>query len=819
MAEHARAVVIGGGVGGTSIAFHLTELGWRDVVLVDRAELTSGSTFHSAGLVGQLRPTVTLTRMMMYGADLYRRLTAETGVDVAWHEVGSLRLAATPARMEELRRQAGWAKTFGLPLELISPAEARDRFPLMSLDGVLGAVWLPTDGWLDPSGLAQALAAGARSRGASIRQHTRVVGIGVERGHVTGVEIEHRGERSTIAAEVVIDAGGMFAAEIARLAGVTVPIIPMAHQYLFTHAIDGATPGLPTMRDPDHLCYFREEVGGLCMGGYERDPAPWALDGIPADFNHRLLDPDWPRFEAIMEGAIHRVPAIADAGITRMINGPEAFTPDNEFILGESEVRGFFVAAGFCAHGIAGAGGIGRQMASWIADGEPELDLWKMDIRRFGAQYRSPQLTLARAYENYATYYDIHYPNEERLAGRPLRVSPAYDEVAALGAVFGEKSMWERPNWFTPNQAGAGLASEKALEALRPRGWAGEHWSPAIGAESLATRHAAGLFDESSFAKLEIDGSGALTFLQRLCANDVDRPVGAIVYTQMLNRRGGIECDFTVTRLAADRFLIVTGTAFGNHDLGWIRRHDPEDGSVRIRDVTSSRACFGLWGPRARDILAGLTKTDLSSEAFPYLTARELTIGEVPLLALRVTYVGELGWELYPPAEYGRALWRLLWEAGRGHGLVAAGYRAIDALRLEKGYRVWSSDITPEETPYEAGLGFAVALDKGVDFIGREALLAAKAAGPRKRLRCLVLDDARSVALGNEPVRVDGRIVGRVTSGGYGFSVERSIAYAYLPPDLAAIGTRGEVEIFGEWVGFEAAREPLYDPEGARIRA
>ena len=452
MVEHARAVIIGGGVGGTSIAYHLAELGWTDIVLVDRAELTSGSTFHSAGLVGQLRSSVTLTRMMMYGADLYRRLTAETGVDVSWHEVGSLRLASTTARYEELQRQAGWAKTFGLPLDLISASEAQERFPLMALDGVLGAVWLPTDGWLDPTGLALALAAGARARGATIRQHTRVVGIGVARGRVTGVEVEDRdGGRSTIAADVVVNAGGMFAPEIGRLAGVTVPIIPMAHQYLFTHAIEGVHPGLPTMRDPDNLCYFREEVGGLCMGGYERDPAPWSLDGIPADFNHRLLDPDWPRFESIMEGAIRRVPAIADAGVTRMINGPEAFTPDNEFILGESEVRGLFVAAGFCAHGIAGTGGIGQQMARWIVDGEPELDLWKMDIRRFGGQYRSQRLTLARSYENYATYYDIHYPNEERLAARPLRLSPAYEEVAALGAVFGEKSMWERPNWFTPN--------------------------------------------------------------------------------------------------------------------------------------------------------------------------------------------------------------------------------------------------------------------------------------------------------------------------------------------------------------------------------
>jgi 4-methylaminobutanoate oxidase (formaldehyde-forming) len=813
MTEHARAVIIGGGVGGTSIAYHLAELGWTDIVLVDRAELTSGSTFHSAGLVGQLRSSVTLTKMMMYGADLYRRLRDETGVDPAWHEVGSLRLASSKARFEELQRQVGWARTFGLPLELISAAEARDRFPLMSTDGVLGAVWLPTDGWLDPSGLAQALAAGARKRGVKVRTHARVVAIGTERGRVTGVEVEGREGaegRETIATDVVVNAGGMFAPEIGRLVGVTIPIIPMAHQYLFTEALEGVHPRLPQLRDPDNLVYFREEVGGLCMGGYERNPAPWSLDGVPPDFNGKLLAPDWPRFEEIMAGAIRRVPAIAEAGVSRMINGPEAFTPDNEFILGESEVRGFFVAAGFCAHGIAGAGGIGRQVASWIAEGEPELDLWRMDIRRFGAQYRSQAFTLARTTEVYATYYDIHYPNEERQAGRPLRLSPAYSRVAELGAVFGEKSGWERPNWFAQNE-------DPALEAVRPRGWAGQHWSSAIGAEALATRQAAGLYDESSFAKIEIEGPGACALLQRLCGNHVDVAVGRIVYTQMLNTRGGIETDFTVTRLAADRFLIVTGTAVGNHDLAWIRKHLPEDGSVEVRDITSARACIGLWGPRARDILAGLTVDSLSNDAFPYLTAREISVGYVPLLALRVTYVGELGWELYPPTEYGAALWDALWAGGKDHGLVAAGYRAIDALRLEKGYRVWSSDITPDETPYEAGLGFAVALDKG-EFVGRDALVAAKAAGPRKRLRCLILDDPRSVCLGNEPVRVGGEVVGRVTSGGFGFAVERSIAYAYLPPD-ASIGTRGEIDVFGEWVGFEVVREPLWDPAGERLRS
>jgi 4-methylaminobutanoate oxidase (formaldehyde-forming) len=586
----------------------------------------------------------------------------------------------------------------------------------------------------------------------------------------------------------------------------------MAHQYLLTKPIDGVEPTLPTMRDPDNLVYFREEVGGLCMGGYERDPDPWSLDGVPADFNGKLLPPDWPRFGPIMDGAVRRVPAIADAEITRLINGPEAFTPDNEFILGESTVRGFFVAAGFCAHGIAGAGGIGQQMAQWIVSGEPELDLWKMDIRRFGSQYGSQAYTLARTTETYATYYDIHYPNEERLAGRPLRVSPAYEQLQALGAVFGEKSGWERPNWFAANEAAGD-------PGLRPRGWAGEHWSPAIGAEALATRTTAGLFDESSFAKIEVTGPGALAFLQHLCANDMERPVGSVTYTQMLNTRGGIECDFTVSRLVDDRFLIVTGTAFGNHDVGWIRGHLPDDGSVRVRDLTSSLACFGLWGPLARDILAPLTATDLSPSAFPYLTARELHIGHVPVLALRVTYVGELGWELYGPTEYGRGLWQALWEAGVPHGMLAGGYRAIDSLRLEKGYRAWSADITPEESPDEAGLGFAVRVAKAADFIGRDALLARRADGTRRRLACLVLDDPRAVTLGNEPVRMDGDVVGRVTSGGYGYAVERSIAYAYLPPDMTSVGTRGEIDVFGDWVGAEVVREPLWDPRGERIRA
>jgi len=804
----ARAVIIGGGVGGAAIAYHLTLLGWTDVVLLDRSDLTSGSTFHSAGLVGQLRSSPTLTRMMVDSVATYRQLADETDVDPGWREIGSLRLASSPERLEELRRQAGWAKTFGLPMELVSADEARARFPLMSTDGVLGAAWLPTDGWLDPSGLTRALAAGARKRGATILPHTRVTGILLAGGRVSGVQTE----LGLIQTELVVNAAGVAAPELGHMAGVTIPIVPMAHQYLVTEAVEGVTPELPQLRDPDHLVYFRPEVRGLVMGGYERHPAPWGLDGIPPDFNGKLLPPDWPRFEEISAGAVRRVPAMADAGVKQLINGPEAFTPDNEFILGEAEVRGFFVAAGFSAHGIAGAGGMGRQMAQWIVAGEPELDLWTMDIRRFGSQYRSRGYTLARTTEVYATYYDIHYPNEERQAGRPLRVSPTYPRLAELGCAFGEKAGWERPNWFESNAA-AGDAG------LRPRGWAGEHWSPAIGAESLATRKTAALFDETSFAKIELRGPGALAFLQWLCANDVDRAIGRITYTQMLNQHGGIECDFTVTRLGEERFFIVTGTAFGNHDLGWIRRHAPDDGSVTVRDVTSSRACIGLWGPTARDILASTTSDDVSNAAFPYLSAREISVGNVPVTALRVTYVGELGWEFYCPMEYGLLLWDTLWAAGRPMGMIAGGYRAIDSLRLEKGYRVWSTDITPEVTPFDAGLGFAVRISKPIAFLGRDALARAQEVADRPHLACLVLQDPRSVALGNEPVRIGGEVVGRVTSGGYGFAVERSIAYALLPAAAAKVGTRGEVEVFGEWVACTVSAEPLYDPQGARLKS
>ncbi len=837
--DRARCVVVGGGVGGASLAYHLAELGWDDVVLLERSQLTSGSTFHSAGLVGQLRGSVSLTKMMMHSVELYRRLGEESEFDPGWTECGGIRLASSEERMEELRRQAGWAKTFGLPLELISAQEAQELFPLMSTEGVLGAAWLPTDGYIDPAQLTYALADGARRGGCRIFTNTRVTGIDVIDGRVRGV----RTEQGDVEAEVVVDAGGMYAAEIARLAGVRVPVIPMSHQYLVTQPHEAVrearqsakvwstlslhkrpnlnhTRGhLPTLRDPDLLVYYREDGDGLVMGGYERrsEPAflpggPERVEAIPADFNGRLLEEDWERFEEITENSKRRVPAMEQITVTKLINGPEAFTPDNEFCLGETEVAGFFVCAGFCAHGLAGAGGIGKVVAEWIAAGEASLDLWHMDIRRFGAPYRSPAYTHARIKETYETYYDIRYPHHERQAGRPLRISPANRWHREHGAAFGEKSGWERVNWYDSNAAAGD-------EALRPRGWAGQHWSPAIGGEHRACREAVALFDETSFAKLEIEGQGAEHFLEVLCDNRVARDVGQITYTQMLNHRGGIECDFTVARLGEERFSIVTGTAFGNHDREWMRRHLPGGEEVRVHDVTSQWACFGIWGPRAREVLQPLTPQDLGDDVFPYMTLRETTVGHVPVRMLRVTYVGELGWEIYCPTEYGLRLWRTLWEAGQPQGIVAGGYRAIDSLRLEKGYRVWGTDVTPDETPYEGGVGFCVKLDKHGGFVGLDALLKAKERGPRALLRCLTLEDPRSIALGNEPVRVGSEMVGRVTTGGYGYTVGRSIAYAYLPPAAAEPGTAVEVEIFGRWVAGEVAAEPLFDPKGERVRA
>ncbi len=811
MKSDARAVIIGGGVYGCSIAYHLTKMGWRDVVLVEKGGLTGGATFHAAGLVGQLRGSVTLTRMIMYSVELYRTLLAETEHDPDWRETGSMRLASTPDRMIEIKRHAATAKTFGLPMEILTPKEAVDFFPVMSDRGLLGAAYLPTDGSVDPSGLTFAFARGARSLGAEISTETEVTGITVRNGRVNAV-VTNRG---TIRTEIVVNCAGIWAPYIGALAGVMMPITGIEHQYLLTGPIEGTHRTMPVVRDPDLLLYFREEVRGLCIGGYEASPIPFGLNGIPGDFHHRLLSPNWDQFESLAKNAAFRIPAVEKAGVHKLINGPDGFTPDGDLILGEApEVQGFFVAGG--SPGIACGGGVGKVMAEWIIDGQPSMDMWRMDIRRFQAHYADRAYAAARALETYEKNYYLHPPFEERESVRGLRLSPPHPRLVALGAVLGEKGGWERPNWFASNER-AGNPTPASV-GWAPVGWARLSWSPAIAVEHRAVREAAGLFDFASFSKFEVEGPGALRALQWLTDNEMDKAPGSVTYTQMLNRRGGIEADLTVTRLGPERFMVITGSSFGVHDLDWIRRHLPDDRSVVVTDITTELACIGLWGPKAREILQRVCRDDVSNAAFPYMTCREIRVAGVPARAQRVTYVGELGWELYVPVANGLKVWDALWEAGQPVGLRPVGYRAVDSLRLEKGYRYWSADITPEYTPYETGQAFCVKLDKG-DFQGREALVRQKTEGIKQKLCCIVLTDPRVIAIGNEPVYDGERVTSRVTSGGYGFTVGESIAYAYLSVPLAAPGTALAITVDGERVPATVHREPRYDPTNSRIKA
>jgi glycine cleavage system T protein len=810
MKSEAQAVIIGGGIVGTSIAYHLSLMGWHDVVLVDKADLTSGSTWHAAGLVGQLRGSLSLTRIMMFSTELYARLAQETGQETDWRQCGSLRLASSPLRMEENLRQAALARTFGLPVEVLSAREAVKMFPLMSDQDLVGAVYMPTDGRVDGSGVTFAMARGARSRGVEICTDTTVREITLKNGRVDAVVTD----KGTIRTPVVVNAAGMWADQIGRMAGVRVPVVPMMHQYLLTEPIEGMQREFPVVRDPDLRVYFREEVKGILVGGFEAEPEPWSVEGVPLDFVHRLLPTNWPIFEPIVRNAARRVPAFEHAEISKTINGPEAFTPDGEFMMGEAPgVRGFFVATGFNAYGIAAGGGVGRVLAEWIVEGQPSLDVWRMDVRRFGPQYVHASHTVARSTEAYTRRYGaVSLPFEEWDTARRFRLSPLYPRLVDLGAVMGEKGGWERPNWFASNEPAGATAG------WAPTGWARHNWSPAIAAEHRAARQAVGLFDFTSFSKIEVEGPGALKALQWMTDNEMDKPDGSVTYTQMLNSRGGIECDLTVTRLAPERFFIITGSAFGTHDLDWIRKHLPDDGSAVARDVTTNLACIGLWGPQARTVLRAVSPDDLSNAGFPYMTGRTISAAGIRVRALRVTYVGELGWELYMPPENALHVWDALWEAGQPLGMRVIGYRAVDSLRLEKGYRYWSADITPEYTPLESGQGFCVKLNKG-DFQGRDALVRQKVEGLKRKLCCFVLAEPTVVALGNEPVSHDGRVVSRVTSGGYGYFVDESIAYAYLPVGLSTMGTELTMEVDGKRIAATVQRDPRFDPSSARIKS
>lgn len=801
----AKVIVVGGGIIGCSTAYHLVKMGCKDVVLLEKGELTSGSTWHAAGLVGQLRSSRNVTQMLKYSAELYQRLEAETEQPTGFKAVGGLRVAGTEQRMQELRRSATMAQTFGLSMDMHTPQEAAELFPGMSTEGVLGAANLPTDGFIDPSSVTMALAKGARDGGAVFHRNIRVLDVKPKQNG--GFDLEtSQGQWSC---DIFVNCAGMWARELGAMCGVQVPLQPMQHQYLVANLKEEVDENTPTMRDPDSLVYYKATRGEMVMGGYEHDPIPWATEGVPEHFGQQLLPPNFDHFEPTLNLALHRTPVMEEAEIVKLINGPEAFTPDGNPVMGEApEVRNYFVAAGFNAFGIAAGGGAGKMMAEWILNGRPSLDLWELDILRFGPAHQSAQYLKDRTSEAYARHYSIAWPHEEFESGRPMRTSPLYSALKERGAVFGAKFGWERPNWFAPK----GVAAQDTPSFGRP------NWFPYVGEEHKAIRERAALIDQSSFSKFEIQGAGALAFLQRITDNQMDKPPGSITYTQMLTEQGSIACDLTVTRLGESFFYLTTGTAFATHDLYWMNKHLPNDGSVFITEVTSGRSCINLCGPRARDILASLTSDDVSNEGFPFLTGREIHIGYAPVRALRVTYVGELGWELHVPSEFAQYLYPLLREAGEAHGLVDAGYRAIESLRLEKGYRYWSGDITPDYTPYEAGLGFCVKLDKG-DFIGREALLKHKAEGLKRKLCTITVADERAMAVGKEAILAGDEVLAVATSGGYGYTVGKTILLAYLPIDKASPGTPVTVEIMKERFEGLVEKTVLHDPKNEKTKA
>ena len=808
---HARAVIVGGGIVGTSVAFHLARLGWRDVVLLERGSLSCGTTWHAAGLVGQLRPYLNMTQLVRYSTELYASLETETGQGTGWKRCGSITVARTEARLTQLRRTAALARAFGVEAQLCTPAEAGKLWPLMRTDDLVGAVWLPGDGKANPADLTQGLARGARAAGVRIFENTTVTGIEVRRSRAAGV----RTPAGLIEADIVVNCAGLWARELAWRCGVAVPLHAVEHMYIVTKPIAGVFPDLPVMRDPDGMVYFKEEVGGLVMGGFEPNAKPWGADGVPADFMFSLLKDDWAQFEPLMTHAIERVPALETAEVHRMVNGPESFTPDNNFILGEApELPGFFVAAGFNSAGIASAGGAGRALAEWIVHGHPSADLWPVDIRRFARVHANPRWLRERVRELPGLHYAIAWPFREFESGRNLRCSPLYEHLAARRACFGAKMGWERPNWFAP--AGGNPRTEYA--------WAFPNWFPYAAAEHRAARETVAVWDQTSFSKFLLQGPDAERVLQRLCVNDVAVPPGRIVYTGMLNARGGYESDLTVTRLADDAYFIVTGTAQTTRDFAWIRRNIPGDAHAVLTDVTAAWAVLGVMGPRARTLLQRLSDADLSNEAFPFSTYQEIELGRVFVRAMRVTYVGELGWELYVPVEAAGAVYDLLHQTGDDLGLRDAGFYALDSLRMEKAYRAWGRDITPDDTPIEAGLEWAVRYDKTPTFIGRDALLRQKAEGVTKRLVAFTFADPKAFPVGDEPVLRDGRMVGWLTSAAYGHTLGCAVGMGYVRHadgvDRAWIEAGGyEVDIAGERFHATPQLRAPFDPASRRVRA
>jgi len=812
--DRAQVVIIGGGIVGTSVAYHLTHLGWTDVVLVEQGQLSSGTTWHAAGLVGQLRATEGGTRLVQYSAQLYSELEQETGLATGFKRCGGVTVARTEDRMVQLRRTAATAESYGLECDLIVPARAKELYPVLAIDDLLGAIWLPGDGTANPVDVTASLARGARNGGARVFERTRVTGIEQESGRVTGVVTD----RGTIEAEVVVNCAGQWAKAVGALAGVHVPLHSAEHFYVVSEQIDGVHTDLPILRDPDGYTYFKEEVGGLVIGGFEPEAKPWvAPDQLPYPFEFRLLDEDWDHFSILMESALERIPALHHTGIRKFYNGPESFTPDNQFILGEApEVANFFVGAGFNSVGIASGGGAGRALAEWIVEGEPTSDLAAVDIRRFAPFNGNNQWLHDRVGEILGLHYNVPWPNRELASARPFRRSPAYHLLDQARALFGSKMGWERPNVFAP--AGA----ERRLEYT----WGKPNWLPWSSVEQQRTRNAVAVFDETSFGKLLVTGRDTEALLQRLCTADVAVPVGRAVYTGMLNERGGYEADVTVTRLAADRYLLVTSSASVVRDLVWIERYIGRDEHVAVVDVSSSYAVYGVMGPSSRELLQRLTRADLSDAAFPFATSQEIDLGYSTVRATRITYVGELGWELYVPTEFAVGVYEDLMAAGADLSVADAGYYAINSLRLDKGYRAFGPELTPDHNPVEAGLRFTCKLGTHIDFVGRRAVEQVVADGPRRRLVSFRLEDPDPMMWGGELVLRDGEAAGQATSAAWSDTLGACVGLAYVwhqdrRPVTTDHITSGTYELNVGW-GIHVAQVGLrapFDPANERVRS
>ena len=790
--SHARVVIVGGGIAGASAAYHLTKLGIADVVLLEQGRLTCGTTWHAAGLVGQMRATRNATRMSRYGIDLYASLEQETGLATGWKRCGSLNVAKTPERMQLMRRQMARARSFGVEFEWLSPREIAARVPLVRTDDLAGGVWIPGDGKANPTDLTQSLARGARNRGARILEGVKVTGVDARNGRVRGIRWSADDGLGEIGCEYVVNCAGQWAREFGALAGVAVPLQSAEHFYIVTEPIAGVTPDLPVIRDPDGCIYYKEEVGGLVMGGFEPAAKPWNVERIPDRFEFQLLPEDWDQFEVLMQNALHRTPCLETAQVRLLLNGPESFTPDGNFLLGEApELRGYFVCAGFNSAGIANAGGAGRLIAEWLLAGEPPFDAWDVDLRRFAPLHVNRRHLADRTVETLGLHYAMRWPREELQSVRPLRRSPLYDRLRAKRAVFGTKLAWERANYFLP---------EGATEPLPTLGTPG--WLPWVLEEQRACREDVVVFDQTSFAKYVLKGRDALAVLERLCANRVDAAIGRIVYTAMLNERGGCESDLTITRVAANEFFILTGSAQATRDFAWIERHIRDDEHASLVDVTGAWSILSLMGPRAEGLLARLSRDDFSKAALPFATTRIVDVGYARVRAARMSYVGGPGYELCVPTDQCVTLYEALQDAGGAFGLRDAGYYTIDALRIEAGRRAWGAELSPDETPLEAGLGHAVALDKPA-FIGRDALLRQRDEGLARRLVQFTLDDPAAYAWGGEPLLADGRSIGELTSAGYSRTLGRIVAMGYARGDApladdAILAARYEVDIAGE---------------------